>query len=241
MPKKIQKGKVTIVTICLNLIKYQRVKLFEEMFKSVHSQTYKNIEHLIIDGASTDGTVEFIEKLARKHKKHELRIISEPDTGIYDAMNKGFKNASGDYIIVMNTDDKYLEKDAIKWLVEALEENDNDFAVADSWFHDEILFKANVENFVWTHPFIHNTFLAKRSLYEEYGYFDTSLKIGADYELIYRLLKNNLTYAYVDKTITTLLDGGYSTQFDDVAFNDYLTALKRHLGCFVTKKDLINI
>ena len=111
-----KKPKVTVITVTLNLIKNGREKIFRQCVESVHRQTYKNIEHLIIDGASTDGTLELI---AEYEKKGWLRCVSEPDKGMADAMNKGIKNATGEYIAILNSDDYYI-LDAIEVSVEKL-------------------------------------------------------------------------------------------------------------------------
>ncbi|OQX94370.1 MAG: hypothetical protein B6I23_01420 [Rickettsiaceae bacterium 4572_127] len=226
--------KVTIITGTYNLIKGEREEVFKEMLKSVYSQTYKNIEHLIIDGASDDGTLDLIDKLTKKQKN--VRVISEPDKGIYDAMNKGIKKATGDYLIILNSDDHYTEDNAIELLVEAIEKNDAEFSVADSLFHNKFIYKANVEIFVITHPFIHNTFLAKKELYKKYGNFDLSYEIGADYDLIYRFLRNNLKYEKVDKVLTILRDGGFSTTDDKKALEETKNVLEKNLNMSLSKR-----
>ena len=100
-----KKPKVTVITATYNLIKNGREKSFRQCVESVHHQTYKNIEHLIIDGASTDGTLELI---AEYEKKGWLRCVSEPDKGMADAMNKGIQKASGEYVIILISDDYYI-------------------------------------------------------------------------------------------------------------------------------------
>ena len=104
--------KVSIITTTFNLIKNKREEYFEEMFKSLHNQTYENIEHVIIDGNSTDGTQEFIKNTIEKYGKKEVTFLSEPDNGINDATNKGFSIAKGDYLTLICSDDYYTRNDA---------------------------------------------------------------------------------------------------------------------------------
>ena len=95
---------VTVVTITFNLIKAGREKTFRQSLESIHNQTYKNIEHIIIDGASQDGTIELLEEYAQKGW---IKYYSESDTGIYNAFNKGIDRANGEYIVFVNSDDFY--------------------------------------------------------------------------------------------------------------------------------------
>ena len=108
---------VSIITITFNIISNSRKKLFVKCLESVHKQTYKNIEHVVIDGASKDRTVDLIKKYV---KKGWVKYISEPDEGIYDAMNKGIKLAKGKYISFLNSDDYYSGKTGIEMSVETL-------------------------------------------------------------------------------------------------------------------------
>jgi glycosyltransferase involved in cell wall biosynthesis len=98
--------KVTVITVSYNLIENDREETFNDCLKSVHSQTHKNIEHIVIDGASTDGTIDLIKKYA---DKGWITYLSEPDRGVYDAMTKGVNLAKGEYIYFLNTDDKFFD------------------------------------------------------------------------------------------------------------------------------------
>ena len=118
---------VTIVTITFNLSKAGREKYFRQCLESVHNQTYENIEHIVVDGASVDGTAELIKEYA---DKGWIKYISEPDKGIYEAMNKGVKMADGKYITFLNSDDYYNEKTGVEISVKALEESGADFSYA---------------------------------------------------------------------------------------------------------------
>ncbi len=141
---------VTIVTVVFNLIKSGRKEFFEQNLKSVHDQTYGNIEHIIVDGASNDGTLDLIKEYA---DKGWIRYISEKDAGIYDAMNKGIREAKGKYLALLNSDDFYHNKQAVEKSVEALEKNNADFSYADAIKQTEEgefiwIFKGNLEIFL---------------------------------------------------------------------------------------------
>lgn len=116
--------KVTIVTVVYNLIKADRRNYFIECLESVHKQTYSNIEHLVIDGASNDGTLEILKEYANMGW---IKYISEPDTGIYNAMNKGILKAQGKYIVFLNSDDFFHNNKFVGANVKVLEKKSGRF------------------------------------------------------------------------------------------------------------------
>ena len=122
--------KVSIVTVILNIVKNGGEGFFKQAFESVHNQTYLNIEHIIIDGGSKDGTVELIQSLIPTAKK-EIKFVSEPDSGIYNAMNKGINLATGDYIHFLNDTDYYEDIDVISEVMKVSVENQSDFIIGD--------------------------------------------------------------------------------------------------------------
>lgn len=126
-----EKPLVTVVTITYNLINAGREKFIRQCIDCVRVQTYKNVEHIIIDGASTDGTLEIFKDYPW------LKVFSEPDKGIYDAMNKGVAKASGKYIVFLNSDDLWHDNRAVEESVKALEENNADFSYAPCTYLDE--------------------------------------------------------------------------------------------------------
>jgi glycosyltransferase involved in cell wall biosynthesis len=204
--------KVSIITIS-----YNSEKTIEETILSVLNQTYKNIEYIIIDGNSTDNTQQIIDK----YKNKITHFISEPDNGIYDAMNKGLSMASGDLIGILNSDDTYAYNDVIKDVVEKITRENTDSLYADLVYVDRnntdkitrtwIAGKYSAGKFLkgWMPP--HPTFFVKRYIYQKYGYFNTSLKSAADYELMLRLIhKHNISVCYLHKVITKMKSGGQS-------------------------------
>lgn len=207
---------VTVVTVTYNLIKSGRQEDFGRCLESVHNQTYKNIEHIIIDGASSDGTIELIKEYA---DKGWIKYISEPDTGIYDAMNKGASMAQGKYIIFLNSDDYFSGNEGIEKSVKALEETNADYSYSDC----KIVDSDGVTHLEWhwqnkpsmskvfTHmPFCHQTFMIKTETFKKMGMYDTTYKSAGDYEFVLRLVFNKFKYVYIPYEFVTFQQGGYS-------------------------------
>lgn len=206
--------KISIITVV-----YNSVDVIKIAIESVLNQTYKNIEYIIIDGKSTDGTVEIIQKYG--DKIHEF--VSESDKGIYDAMNKGLKLATGDVIGILNSDDFYISNDVIEKVVKVFEEQQ-----VESMFADLIYVKAknlnkvvryydssyfSPDKFAYGWMPAHPTFFLKRKIYEKYGYFKLGYKIAADYELMVRFLaKHGVSYYYLREPIIKMRVGGVSTR-----------------------------
>ena len=183
------------------------------------SQSYNNIEHIIVDGGSTDNTLRVIET----DGQHVAKVISEKDNGIYDAMNKGIALATGDFIGILNSDDFYEANDVIEKIVNRITECPD----SDVYFGDVVYVKSNdlsritryycSKNFrPWklrygwmpAHPgtFIRNT------VYKEVGPYRLDFSIGADYELFVRLfLVNRVRFHYIDQVVVRMREGGVST------------------------------
>lgn len=205
--------KVSIITVAFN-----SARTIRETIESVISQNYPDIEYIVIDGGSTDGTVEII-------KEFESKIthwVSEPDRGIYDAMNKGIKIATGDVIGFLNSDDIYSQPDAISKLITAMTLHGADCVFADLIYvapndtgrilryYSSKKFKPNLFQYGWMPA--HPTFLAKKSLYDRAGLFSLDYKIAADFELLVRMLAvKKASYAYVPQPLVRMRAGGIST------------------------------
>ena len=196
---------ISIVTVV-----YNGEKHLEQTIKSVLGQTYDNVEYIIIDGGSTDRTLEIIKKYA-----HAIDYwVSEKDTGIYDAMNKGISLATGEYTGFLNADDWY-EVDAIKYVAKVFCQTHS----ADFIYGDLLFIKENGEVVLWKgnrgskglnipHPtcFVRSCLLKKNP-------FNTNFKIAADTELTLRLFALNIKTIYIDKIIANFRDGGVSSNF----------------------------
>lgn len=207
--------KVTVITVCFN-----SVKTLGRALQSVVNQDYwPNIEHIVIDGASTDGTLSLIEK----YKFGLAKYISEPDQGIYDAMNKGLSLASGDVICFLNADDFYASSDVLSSVAATMKDQHLDVLIGDVAFFRE----GHVEHFVrryrsdrfrperlaWGWMPAHPALFMRRSVYERIGYFKTDYKIAGDYEYVVRAFcKNHLIYKHIPKILVLMQMGGVSTK-----------------------------
>jgi glycosyltransferase involved in cell wall biosynthesis len=202
--------KVSIITIA-----YNSAETIEDTIKSIVTQDYSNIEYIIIDGGSTDKTLSIVDKF----KDSITTIISEPDKGIYDAMNKGVQNATGDIVGILNSDDIYANKKVVSCIVKAIGNKDSiyaDLVYVDRDNTDKVnrywksgKYKKGVFKKGWMPP--HPTFFIKKSCYDQYGTYNLRLKSAADYELMLRMLhKHNISVAYLPEVITKMRVGGQS-------------------------------
>lgn len=200
--------KISVITVVLN-----RVDTMRTTIESVINQSYKDIEYIVIDGGSTDGTLEII----NSYKNKIDVIVSEKDNGIYDAMNKGLSFATGDIIGFLNSDEYYANSTVLEKVAEKFRNNDIDALFGDIVFinaNNKIIrywrpgkFKRFKIKLGWMPP--HATFFVKRSVFQKYGGFDSSYNISADYELAVRLLwKYNIPVSYIPEVLVTGRIGG---------------------------------
>lgn len=203
-------AKISIITIC-----YNSEQTISETLKSIKSQSFKNFEHIVIDGGSTDKTISIIEKENISNK-----VISEKDRGIYNAFNKGIINSTGDIIGFLNSDDTFFSKNSLKNIEESFDEN------IDCVFGDLVYTnRKNKITRVWRgSPFLkgsfkkswmpaHPTFYCKRNVYNKYGFYDESFKIAGDFELMLRYLeKHKIRSNYISKTLINMKSGGVSNK-----------------------------
>lgn len=233
----LNKPLVTVVTITFNLINANRQDTFVQCVESVNKQSYKNIEHIIIDGASTDGTVQLLEEYSGKGF---IKYFSQPDKGIYDAMNKGIEKANGKYIAFLNSDDFYNNEDAIKLCVEALESQNADWSYANTLVLDEKYgeksrWRGSLDFIPFGSLPNHQTIFAKTEVLRSLGGFDLNYPSMADNQLMMKLHAKDYKPVYVDETIITFRTGGFSSGVvHDVK--------KDHIECFYDLyKDKLNL
>ena len=203
-------AKISIITIC-----YNSEKTISKTLRSLKSQTFKDFEHIVVDGGSNDKTISIIEKENISNK-----IISEKDRGIYDAFNKGIINSSGDIIGFLNSDDTFYSKNSLKDIEESFNKN------IDCVFGDLVYTNSRnkITRFWKGSPFLkgsfkkswmpaHPTFYCKRNIYDKYGLYDESFRIAGDFELMLRYLeKHNIISHYIPKTLINMKTGGVSNK-----------------------------
>lgn len=214
-----EKPKVSLI-----LTSYNCKDNIKRTLKSIEMQTYPAIEIIIIDGASTDGTVDVIKKFS-KNTKYECKWISEKDKGIYNAMNKGYYLSNGKIIAFFN--DLFLTKDAVSLMIEAIDREHADGAHADLIYATDKKVKRYWRmrhgKIKWGWMPGHPTLYLKREIYQRYGVYNEKYKCSADYEFMVRILKDDkVKLAYVPKTIIRMYYGGTST----AGVNNYLFSLK---------------
>ena len=164
--RKREKPLVTIITITYNLINAGRRESVQQCIRSVHNQTYKNIEHIIIDGASDDGTLQLLDHY---RKKGWIDVYSEPDDGLYDAMNKGIYRAKGKYIAFLNSDDFYHNTYGVEKTVCQLEKQQADYAFSDTNILNEdgstYFWIADIRNILYARNYCHQSMFVRLDLY----------------------------------------------------------------------------
>ncbi len=206
--------KVSIITAT-----YNSAQTISDTLSSLNEQTYQNIEYIIIDGNSKDNTLNVIKEQCSK----VTTIISEPDNGIYDALNKGINAATGDIIGFLHSDDLFAYTDAVKDIADTFKANNCDAVYADLEYvsKDDVsnvvrlwksgkYSKANLKN-GWMPP--HPTFYMKRVLYQKYGLFDLGFNIAADYDSLLRYLwVNSIKMSYLPKVLIKMRVGGASNR-----------------------------
>lgn len=225
---------ISIITVCFN-----SAGTIEDTIRSVAEQNYHDIEHIIVDGASTDGTKEIIEQA-----ESVVNYISEPDEGIYDAMNKGIAMAKGEIIGILNADDFYANDGVLSQIAKAFEQQAVDACYADLVYvkqerTEEVVrywksspYKSGLFRKGWMPA--HPTFFCRKSVYEKYGNFNLNYKIAADVELLFRFLeKYRIKTVYLPRTLIKMRLGGTTNQsWRNIRTqnNEVLLALDEHYG-----------
>lgn len=201
--------KVSIITVCFN-----SARTISDTIYSVANQDYTDIEHIIIDGGSTDGTMDIVIKA-----NSVTKYISEPDKGIYDAMNKGIAMATGDVIGTLNADDFYATSSAIDTVAKSFLDTQIDACFADLVYVDTND-TSQIIRYWKSNPFqpgafklgwmpAHPTFFVRSSIYKKYGVFDLRYQLAADMQLLFRLLeKHKINTVYLPEVLIKMRMGG---------------------------------
>lgn len=204
--------KISLITIT-----YNSVATLEQTLQSVIAQTYPNVEYIVVDGGSSDGTLE----LVQKYRTHIHQFISEADNGLYDALNKGISMATGEVIGILHSDDFYTEATVLEHVAFALKQSQADGLYANLYYVDRQdtnrivrqwnsgLYKPGAFLKGWMPP--HPTFFVRKQCYQQYGNFNLSFKSAADYELMLRFIhQHGIQLCYLPEYIIKMRVGGLS-------------------------------
>ena len=207
--------KVSIITVVLN-----RENVIKSCIESVASQDYPNVEHVIIDGGSQDGTLDLISPFLGEH----VKLVSEQDDGLYDAINKGINLATGSIVGLLHSDDVFASRHTVSNVVEEFKKSTCSAVYGDVEFfrfvsdgrkvitrrwHAGTYDKAKLDR-GWMPP--HTSLFTRRSVYQELGDFNTSYEISADYDFVLRMLVNNYKMNYLPTVLVQMGVGGKSTE-----------------------------
>ncbi len=204
--------KVSIITPARN-----SAKTIADCVKSVNNQSYQDIEHIVVDAASTDNTPE----VARCVPNRITHLLSEPDKGMYDGINKGIRIASGELVGVLNSDDVFYSSESVQTIVDAIKTKQVDAVFGNLIFTNE---KGRIVRYWKSHPFTpgsfakswtpaHPTFYCKRFLYEKLGCYKTNYIIASDTELMFRFLELHKVSSYfIDELLVKMQAGGVSNR-----------------------------
>ena len=206
--------KISVITVV-----YNNARTIKDAIDSVIAQDYNDIEYIVIDGGSTDGTVDIIKSYGNKIS----HFISEKDKGLYDAMNKGIKLATGDIVGTLNSDDFFHNTSVLSDIAKAFIPNGPDAVVGDIVFikdgqPDKVLRKYSSAKwhpgrFAWGYMPAHPSFYARKHLFDTLGLYKTDYRIASDYELLIRYLYvNKVNWQYIPVITTKMRPGGASTQ-----------------------------
>lgn len=204
-------------SISLITVTYNAADTIERCINSVAAQQYSNLEYIIIDGQSTDATPAII----HQYQQYISILVSEPDKGIYDAMNKGIALASGDIIGMLNADDSFADAHVLKEVSEAFATSGADIIYGDLDYVDKQhkiirewrsgIYSQGSFNWGWMPP--HPTFYARRELFETIGKYQPEYGSATDYELMLRFIHTNkATVYYINKVLVKMLVGGVSNK-----------------------------
>ena len=226
--------KISVITISFN-----SAKTIEATLNSVLNQTYKNIQHIIIDGNSSDQSVQICKKFA-----HVSKIISEEDSGIYNAFNKGLEIANGDIVGFLNSDDTFYNNNSLKIIVDGFKKGidavhgnlkfyNHKNKVVRNWISKPYEKGAFKKGWMPAHP----TFYCRKNIYNKYGNYNELFKIAGDFELMLRFIETkNIKTMFIDKNLVKMKAGGISNS----GFISKIRILKEEFFAFDLNKISLN-
>ena len=210
--------KISVITAA-----YNSANTIKDTLESVKSQNYNNIEHIIIDGGSSDGTL----KILDSYKDSLAVVVSEPDDGIYDAFNKALDLASGDVVAILNSDDVFYDDRVLSLVVETFSKTDCDvvfgdlvqvkqddvYSIVRFWKSSKFILGSFKDG--WHPP--HPSFFVRKSVYDDFGNFDTSIAVAADFELMLRFLEvGKIRAEHIPSVLTRQRVGGHSQSIKNI-------------------------
>lgn len=233
--------KISIITVV-----YNNKDSIQDAMSSVLLQEYDDLEYIIVDGASTDGTIEAIKDAFKRYPKRNIKFISEKDDGIYDAMNKGIALATGEVVGLLNADDVYTDNLVLKKVADVFTDPAADSCYADLIYVDKYDLNKVIRYWKscdyqdglfskgWAPP--HPTFFVRRKVYEKYGIFDLQYKLAADFELMIRFLrKYRISSVYIPNVLVKMRLGGATNK-------NIINIIKQNLEiCRAGKKNNVHI
>ena len=206
--------KFSIITVT-----YNSAATIEDTIRSVAAQSYAGKEHIIVDGGSTDGTLEIIERF----RIHISKLVSEKDDGLYDALNKGLRLAEGDVIGILHSDDFYTDSEVLSSYAEMFSKNACEAAYSDLFYVDgnnpdkirrrwkSGVYRHGAFHYGWMPP--HPTFFVRKEVYDRLGGFNTTLRSAADYELMLRFIhRHRISLCYLPRFTVKMRTGGKSNR-----------------------------
>lgn len=219
--------KISVITVCFN-----SQATLEDTLKSVAGQNHPDIEHIVVDGNSTDGTMAIV----NRYRDKLARVVSEPDQGAYDAMNKGIALASGDVVGILNADDVYADPAALASVAAAFDSPAIEVCYADLVYVDQhdtsrivrywqsTDYRPGLFRTGWMPA--HPTFFVRRTVYDKFGMFDLKFKLQSDFELTMRLLEvHGVKSVYIPRILVKMRTGGMTN-------NSYLNVLEGNLEAY---------
>lgn len=207
--------RISIITVC-----YNSEKTIADTFRSVLQQTHRDYEYIVVDGKSSDKTLQIIQDYKEEFAKKNICFtwVSEKDKGLFDAINKGISMAKGEVIGILNSDDILATPEAFEKISSTFEKNGCDAVYSDLVIMDyetmqkpNRVFIAGRGNYKlgWYPP--HPTLYVKREVYEKFGKYSLKYNIAADYDFMVRIMKNNISMSYIPETLVHMRMGGVST------------------------------
>ncbi len=235
---------VSVITATFNLIKNNRKERMLKCLESIHAQTGCNVEHIIIDGASTDGTLEFLKPYV---EKGWIKLYSEPDKGIYDAFNKGIKRAKGKYVCFINSDDYLQNSQGLATALSYLSQTNADFSYSPVGYEingkvvqtDESTL--NIHNVFYFMPGSHQGMVFKKDLFSKIGYHSLDFLICADYDFILRAILQKATCVKVPLMYAVFSWEGLTGNNPSIINHESITIKANNYGISFEQAEKIHI